>query len=142
MGWGMARTASDLETVLAANRLFYRAFTNRDLASLDALWARRAPVACIHPGWPALHGREEVMVSWRNILTGPSSPQIVCSGAHAEIVGDVAYVTCIETLTNGRLIATNLFVHEDGEWRMIHHQAGALSPAFEAEDAEPDETLH
>lgn len=138
----MGRSASELDAVLAANRRFYDAFTNRDLDQLDALWARRHPVACVHPGWPALHGRDEVMLSWRNILTGPSSPQIACSAARGEIVGDVAYVTCTETLANGRLIATNLFVREEGEWRMIHHQAGALSPAFESEDPEPDETLH
>lgn len=142
MARDMGRTASEVEAVLAANRRFYEAFTNRDLAGLDRLWAQRAPVACIHPGWPVLHGREEVMVSWRNILTGPSSPRVACSATHAEIVGEVAFVTCIETLANGRLVATNLFTREDGEWRMIHHQAGALSPAFEAEDPEPDETLH
>ena len=66
----MGRTATDLEAVLASNRLFYRSFDNRDLASLEALWARRAPVACIHPGWPALHGREEVMLSWRSSQKG------------------------------------------------------------------------
>ena len=45
---------TDSDAVLAANLEFYRAFATRDLAVMEALWAKTAPVACIHPGWPAL----------------------------------------------------------------------------------------
>ena len=41
---------TDADAVLAANLEFYRAFTMRDVAAMDALWARDAPVACLHPG--------------------------------------------------------------------------------------------
>ena len=41
--------------------------------------------------------------------------------------GSSAYVICYEKVTNGVLIATNIFVREDGAWRMIHHHAGQTS---------------
>ena len=40
--------------VLFANEAFYRAFADRDMDAMAALWAADGPVACIHPGWPAL----------------------------------------------------------------------------------------
>ncbi|MBV8937825.1 MAG: nuclear transport factor 2 family protein, partial [Alphaproteobacteria bacterium] len=55
---------TDQDAVLAANLEFYRAFAIRDLAAMDALWARQAPVACLHPGWSALKDREAIMESW------------------------------------------------------------------------------
>jgi len=63
--WGM--TAAERE-VLEANAAFYAAFEQRDPEAMDALWAREAPVACLHPGWEPLFGREAVVGSWRRIL--------------------------------------------------------------------------
>lgn len=129
--------------VLEANEKFYRSFSERDSATLEALWAQRAPVACIHPGWPVLRGRDNVIASWRSILSGPGSPRIAATEVHADVLGTTALVTCYENLPTGKLVATNIFVEEDGEWRMVHHQAGAVSPAFEADDDDdPAETLH
>jgi hypothetical protein len=59
---------NDSDAVLAANLEFYRAFTTRDAEAMDALWARRAPVACVHPGWPPLTDRDAVVESWRQQL--------------------------------------------------------------------------
>ena len=58
----------DEEEVLRANESFYAAFASRDLGAMDSLWARESPVACLHPGWNLLSGRDEVMRSWRGIL--------------------------------------------------------------------------
>ncbi len=133
---------SDVDAVLAANEKFYQAFSVGDFATLEALWAKEASVACIHPGWPILRGREQVIASWQTILSGPNPPKIQCSEASVAVLGDAAYVTCVETLAGGSLVATNLFVREHGEWRILHHQAGAVSPAFEEEEGDPSETLH
>ena len=62
---------TDQDAVLAANLEFYRAFAARDLTAMDALWARRAPVACLHPGWTALKDREAIIESWAGILVEP-----------------------------------------------------------------------
>ena len=120
---------SDEDAVLAANEAFYRAFTARDFAAMDALWAAEAPVACIHPGWDALVGRAAVMESWAAILGGPGAPQIRCEGARAFVLGPSAFVICREVMQAGRLIATNVFTQEKDGWRMVHHQAGPTSQA-------------
>lgn len=116
----------DSDAVLAANLQFYQAFTMRDVAAMDELWARHAPVACVHPGWPPLADRAAVMESWRGILANPDSPRIVCYDEQVFLYGDTALVICEEELAGGTLIASNWFVREDGQWRMAHHQAGQL----------------
>jgi ketosteroid isomerase-like protein len=117
---------TDSDAVLAANLEFYRAFGARDVAAMDALWARQSPVACIHPGWLALSDREAVMESWRGILANPGAPRIACFDERVMLYGDTALVICEEELDGGTLIASNLFVREDGAWRIAHHQAGQL----------------
>src|SRR5262245_2262732 len=111
--------------VLAQNQAFYEAFARRDLEALDALWARRSPVVCIHPGWDALHGREEVMASWRAVLGDEpsqgagagrprSGPEIRCTHPAAYVSGESAFVICGESIAGTELIATNVFVREEG----------------------------
>jgi len=138
----------DEEDVLAANAAFYHAFAARDADAMTAIWAGRAPVACIHPGWHALRGREAVLASWRAILSGPDSPPITCGEAAAHILGDTAFVVCIERIPAVELVATNVFVREDGAWKMVHHHASGMArggATAEPEEEEPDSgtgTLH
>jgi hypothetical protein len=117
----------DSDAVLAANLEFYRAFTTGDGDAMDALWARRAPVACVHPGWPALTDRPAVVESWRNIFGSPASPRIACYDERVLLYGDTALVICEEELEGGTLIASNWFVREDGAWHIAHHQASQLA---------------
>jgi hypothetical protein len=116
----------DSDAVLAANLEFYRAFTTRDVAAMEALWARRAPVACVHPGWPPLADRDAVMESWRGILSNSESPRVACYDERVFLYGETALVVCEEELDGGTLIASNWFVREDGAWRLAYHQAGQL----------------
>jgi ketosteroid isomerase-like protein len=117
-------TESDL--VLAANLEFYRAFAACDYPAMNALWAKTVPVLCIHPGWPPFAGREAVLRSWRNILTSPEPTGVACHDDQAFLYPDFALVICEEELSAGHLVATNMFVKEGGQWRMIHHQASPL----------------
>ena len=117
---------NDADAVLAANLEFYRAFTMRDVAAMDALWARRASVACLHPGWTALTDREAIMSSWGGILSNPNAPRIACYDERVMLYGDTALVLCEEELEGGTLAASNLFVREDDGWRMAHHHAGQI----------------
>ena len=123
----MAVSVEEVE-VLAQNRAFYAAFRQRDLDSMDELWATRVKVACVHPGWQPIRGREQVMASWRAILGQSSVPQIRCEDASAHVLGDTAFVLCEEVLGEGRLAATNVFVREEDDWRLVHHQAGPMAP--------------
>jgi hypothetical protein len=117
---------TDADAVLAANLEFYRAFATRDLDGMKALWARRAPVACIHPGWPVLSDRTAILESWAGILANPGAPRIACYDEQVLLFGDTAIVVCEEELESGTLIASNFFIREDGVWRIAHHQAGQL----------------
>jgi ketosteroid isomerase-like protein len=117
---------TDADAVLAANLEFYRAFAARDVAAMDAIWARHAPVACLHPGWTVLDERDEIMASWQGILASPEAPRIACYDERVLVYGDVALVLCEEELEGGTLAASNLFVREDGQWRIAHHHAGQI----------------
>ncbi len=122
----LSPTMTDTDAVLSQNLEFYRAFSTRDLGAMERLWARDAPVSCIHPGWMPLVGREEVMASWEAILTGPAPPTVLCYDERATLYGQAAMVVCEEQIETVSLAATNLFVMENGLWRLVHHQAGQI----------------
>jgi ketosteroid isomerase-like protein len=113
--------------LLRANQAFYDAFSGRDIEAMDELWAHGTPVACVHPGWPPLHGRDDVMSSWRAILLSGQSPRVRCERAHAVALGASGFVTCLERVDGGTLVATNTFALEDGVWQIVHHHAGPLT---------------
>ena len=51
----------DREALLFANEAFYLAFADRDMEAMETTWSATTPVACIHPGWGVLTGRDEVL---------------------------------------------------------------------------------
>ena len=133
---------SDKASVLFVNDAFYDAFRSRDLATMDRLWSRHAEVACIHPGWQPLTGREDVMKSWEGILSGSGAPEVFCLEPKAYVLGATAFVVCYEQIGNGVLVATNIFVKEGSDWRLVHHQAGPCNAAaVEVEEGDDDNDL-
>ncbi len=128
----------DEACVLAQNRAFYAALRNRDVELMGQVWSMCAQVSCIHPGWQPLHGREMVMASWETILQHTNLPAIYPQAASVKLFGDTALVICEESYKEGSLVATNVFVRESDDWRLLHHQAGPLNPAADLDD---DDTL-
>lgn len=120
---------TDEDGVLAANAAFYAAFNGRDMAAMDALWSADEAVSCIHPGWNVLSGREAVLGSWRGILANPEQPRIVAGGAEVHIGGELAVIVCRELVAGSPLAATNVFLREDGGWKLLHHQSGPVMQA-------------
>jgi ketosteroid isomerase-like protein len=122
------------DEILAANAAFYRAFASGDFAAMSRIWAQEQ-VSCVHPGWPALVGRQAVLESWQGILGNRGAEGIGFHEAAAMVAGDEGRVLCIEVIGTMAFVATNWFRRIDGAWRMIHHQAGAL--ALQVEDDVP-----
>ena len=115
------------DAILEVNEAFYRAFNAGDFDAMDRVWARERPVACVHPGWVTLHGRDEVVDSWRNILGNAEQPRIVAGGSTVHVLGEVAYVLTHELVSGQPLAATNLFALEGGAWRMVHHHSSPVA---------------
>ena len=126
--------SSDETAVLAANAAFYAAFESLSIEDMDAVWAYEEPVLCVHPGWPLLSTREQVIESWRRIFENASLMRFDITGAQVVVEGDAAWVSCTENLTqvlDGRVVeakiqATNLFRRRLGEWRVAHHHGSAV----------------
>ena len=136
-------TSAEKRDILDANAAFYAAFEKHDANAMDAVWAREADVACLHPGWPPLLGRERVLASWRALFEQGGAPSISCSGPSVHGLGhDAAYVICTEHIPGGVLVATNLFVREHGQFRMVHHQASPLPRGTRAPPAPPKRGLN
>ena len=122
----------DAIEVLTVNDDFYVAMRRGDLAEMDRLWARGREVTCTHPNWSMLVGREAVMESWRLILTQAPAPSIWPAECEVVVTGSTAMVLCIERIDGNELMAANSFVLENGNWRIMNHQALAM-PAAKAE---------
>jgi ketosteroid isomerase-like protein len=133
---------SDEAGVLAANGAFYAAFAAGDFAAMDGLWARQAPVACVHPGWPPMQGREKVIDAWRGILQNPPRPAIRSFDEHVMMLDNVGVVIGFEMIGEVTLVATNIFVREDGAWKMVHHQAAITDPMPRATGTDAPRSLH
>ncbi len=127
----MLEAVSESE-VLASNEAFYDAFNARDIDAMDHLWAKLAPVVCLHPGSTALHGRSQVIRSWQSILSSDGAPRVSVEGPRVVMLGETAMVLCYERVTDpdtgtgAVLAATNVFVRENGEWRLVHHHSSAI----------------
>ena len=112
------------EQALFANDTFYLTFTSKNFDAMDRLWAIDHPILCIHPGWPALTERNDVIESWKRILENPDQPGMDFYNASALLVGYIVIVTCYDELSGSIMVATNGFIQERGEIKLFHHQAG------------------
>jgi ketosteroid isomerase-like protein len=130
---------TDTQDLLAANGRFYEIFSTGDYDALDDLVAHTHPVACVHPGWLPIVGRDEVMESWRAIFDH-GAPRVACVDPVPMILGTIGVVLCLERLDEGHLAASNTFAIEAGSWRLVHHHAGPTPVAPVA--APPGGTVH
>lgn len=115
------------QQALFANEAFYLAFSQKDLDAMDALWSRTAPLVCVHPGWRRLTDRGEIMESWRRILTNPDQPGMDFLEPEVYPYAGMTLVSCYEELPGGVCLATNGFVFEGSDCRMVLHHSGACA---------------
>jgi ketosteroid isomerase-like protein len=128
---------SDDADILAVNAAYYQAFATGDFPAMRQIWADEENISCIHPGWPALLGRQDILESYRQILSNPNQDRIEHRNDTAMISGDEARVFCVEFVGGAALAATNMFRRVDGAWRMIHHQASPIATLVADNDEQP-----
>ena len=82
-------TAEDVER---ANTEFYRAFEQADVDAMARVWDDEQPgqLTCIHPGWPPLRGRQQVLRSWSALMAGTDYLQFFLPGI---LVSSIAMIT-------------------------------------------------
>ncbi len=120
---------SDDDAILFANEAFYAAFRSGDVKAMDDVWAKSAPVACLHPGAVPIFDRKEILDSWRDILADPGVVNLAFHSPRLIGRSGAGLVVCFETFGENALAATNAFTREGGRWRMTFHQAGPCPAA-------------
>ena len=140
---------SDADEVLEAHTAFYTAFETGDFDAMQAIWADDDGVVCVHPASEPIRGRRDVMRSWLALMAGSPYIQFFLTEVRAEVVGDLASVTCHENVlaagadtpvgvfSGGSAAATNIFRRTPDGWRLwVHHASPVLSGAQNDDDAE------
>ena len=123
------------ETPEACERAFYAAFEACDLKAMMAVWAEHAPLLCVHPGGSPLTARAAVEESWRRIFLGGARVRITLSDLR-EVAGEDVCVRYVhENIRHGPdlgtialVLASNVYVREQGGWRMCSHHASPAPP--------------
>lgn len=144
----MSRT--DVELVEQANTTFYETMEHSDFEKLSSLWLDD-DVSCVHPGWPVLTGRGEVLRSYALIMANTDYIQFFLTDVKVRVAGDTALVTCTENILSGGpaeegelgplvgqlVVATNVFRRTSDGWKMwSHHGSPVLAESDEEEDDE------
>ncbi|MFD7625461.1 nuclear transport factor 2 family protein [Streptomyces sp. NPDC059851] len=147
----MSRT--DIEAVEQVNTAFYEAMERGDFDTMSALWLEDE-VSCVHPGWPVLSGRGEVLRSYALIMSHTEYIQFFLTDTKVAVIGDTALVTCTENILSGGpagdggelgplvgqlVVATNVFRRTSEGWRLwSHHGSPVLTDSEEDEEEAPD----
>ncbi|GAB2573481.1 nuclear transport factor 2 family protein [Streptomyces capparidis] len=145
-------SAVDIEQVEAANTGFYDAMESGDLDRMAAVWLE-GDVSCVHPGWPVLRGRAEVLRSFALIMANTEYIQFFLTDVEVAVHGDTAMVTCTENILSGGpaeedgstgpllgqlVVATNVFRRTPGGWRLWAHHGSPVLTGGDDEDEEPE----
>ncbi|MEV6955166.1 nuclear transport factor 2 family protein [Streptomyces sp. NPDC051183] len=146
----MSRT--DIEAVEEVNTAFYEAMEQGDFDSMSALWLDDE-ISCVHPGWPVLSGRGEVLRSYALIMSHTDYIQFFLTDTKVAVIGDTALVTCTENILSGGpseeagelgplvgqlVVATNVFRRTPDGWRLwSHHGSPVLTDSDEDEEEQP-----
>ncbi|MEU2259238.1 nuclear transport factor 2 family protein [Streptomyces sp. NPDC019645] len=146
---------TDVENVEAANTAFYEAMERGDFEGVSDLWldgGEAEDISCVHPGWPVLSGRGEVLRSYALIMANTEYIQFFLTDVRVSVSGDTAVVTCTENILSGGpaeeagelgplvgqlVVATNVFRRTPEGWRIwSHHGSPVLAESDDEEDGD------
>ena len=122
------------DSLIEANTRFYRAFELFDIEEMNELWDKELAVTCIHPGWPLIQGRSEILQSWINIFNNTMVMQFTITESSIKIEGEWGWIVCTESLRSvvngkvneGRVEATNIFRRVENQWYLVHHHGSPI----------------
>ena len=133
---GSVGDRAEVAEVEAANAAFYLAFEQADVDAMERAWDEEQPdaLSCIHPGWPPLRGRAQVLRSWSAVMATTEYIQFFLTDVTVAVEGGTAVVTCTENVLTGvsadsgtgSAVATNVFRRRRDGWRLQVHHAGPL----------------
>ncbi|GAA3373860.1 nuclear transport factor 2 family protein [Streptomyces sannanensis] len=142
---------TDVDEVERANTAFYEAMERGDFDELSGLWLNDE-ISCVHPGWPVLTGRGEVLRSYALIMANTDYIQFFLTDVKVTVMADTALVTCTENILSGGpaeeagelgplvgqlVVATNVFRRTPDGWKLwSHHASPVLAEASEEEGEE------
>ncbi|MGW0711114.1 nuclear transport factor 2 family protein [Streptomyces sp. NPDC002643] len=163
----MSSAHTDVEQVELANTAFYEAMEQGDFETLSSLWlspsdlgvdetyhdpADAGVISCVHPGWPVLTGRGEVLRSYALIMANTDYIQFFLTDVHVSVTGDTALVTCTENILSGGpspdggdglgplvgqlVVATNVFRRTSDGWKVWSHHGSPVLTESDDEDGE------
>lgn len=129
--------------VARANRAFYAALEALDIGAMANVWADDDSIQCVHPGGELLAGRTKVLGSWGVIFDSTDAIRFELSDVQVQVRGHTAWVTLVERIftefegeeLEAAATATNLFVREGDDWRLVLHHASPLQRRFYPEGA-------
>ena len=125
---------TEIEAVKLANQWFYRVFETLDIDQMSGVWDDQYEVTCVHPGWPLIQGRDDVIQSWASIFNNTMVMQFTITETSVHIDRDWAWVVCTESLRSvvdgrvneAKIEATNIFSKHGERWMIIHHHGSPV----------------
>ncbi|WP_433546353.1 nuclear transport factor 2 family protein [Streptomyces sp. CA-294286] len=148
----MTPRGTDAERVELANTAFYECLERGDFDELSALWLDD-DITCVHPGWPVLSGRGEVLRSYALIMAHTEYIQFFLTDVKVSVMGDTAVATCTENILSGGpaeesgelgplvgqlVVATNVFRRTPDGWRLWAHHGSPVLADADDEDTDDD----
>jgi ketosteroid isomerase-like protein len=122
-------TSIDIDSVISANHRFYQAFEAGDIDAMSDVWERSDRATCTHPGWTTLRGWGKIAASFFALFQAQRL-QFLLTEEHAQVVGDMAWVTVDENLLGDQggatVSAVNVFVRSEGQWRLVCHHGSVV----------------
>lgn len=120
--------------VLDTNNAFYRAFEKKDIEAMSSVWSQGTASICIHPGWDALRGWQDIRDSWQRIFKNTAYVEINQEIISIEVRENTAYVILVENVMQfaanrkieAKSLATNIFELLGGKWYLVHHHASPI----------------
>ncbi|MBP2404298.1 nuclear transport factor 2 family protein [Streptomyces syringium] len=152
----MSTARTDSERVELANTALYEAVERGDTVAMEQLWVDSpdVDVSCVHPGWPVLRGRGEVLRSYALIMASTDYIQFFLTDVEVAVAGDTALVTCTENILSGGpaetegelgplvgqlVVATNVFRRVGEDWKVWSHHGSPVLAGREDEEDEDEE---